>query len=563
MTTTFKNNGANRSLIELTGFVEKDKWLLPQMLLALSTNSTLNRIVCCPTFPAKVFTRDLQDMLQLFHKTTPNPFEISSTLSFLFEHATELKYRKNHGQYFTPQKVAIETINRLALKNGQNILEPGTGTGIFPTMILKSYPEIADSMHYIGVENDPLLALSAALSLDWVKAPCSWKIFYSNFLELSRTDFEQLCISKFDVIISNPPFVRFHRLGKRNRTSKLLGLTNLAGLHSYFLARSATFIDKGKMAFILPSEMRRTGYGSKLFSSLERRFSIDEMGIYNDRNDYFIGPLSRRDFSQSLAVNSAASVIFFESVEEKAETKLPEEVATKKRNAITLKDLASVHRGISTGANAFFILTEDSVSSLAIPQKWLRKIMPTKVSIDFIDAILTNDRMDNFSKQKKQCYLLTIDSKIKFDDLHGTLKQYIRDGEALGLHTLATSKARDPWYSVKTPKRAPDLLFTYMFRGIPKFVVNEARVHILTNLLGVYLNFPEKYSVKDLVELTKVLNFSVADWVQKESGYRLYAGGLMKFEPHDLEKMPIHGKIFETIMIKKSCVKTIGRFLDF
>ena len=273
--------------------------------------------------------------------------------------------------------------------------------------------------------------------------------------------------------------------------------------------------------------------------------------------------MSRRDFSQSLAVNSAASVIFFESVEEKAETKLPEEVATKKRNAITLKDLASVHRGISTGANAFFILTEDSVSSLAIPQKWLRKIMPTKVSIDFIDAILTNDRMDNFSKQKKQCYLLTIDSKIKFDDLHGTLKQYIRDGEALGLHTLATSKARDPWYSVKTPKRAPDLLFTYMFRGIPKFVVNEARVHILTNLLGVYLNFPEKYSVKDLVELTKVLNFSVADWVQKESGYRLYAGGLMKFEPHDLEKMPIHGKIFETIMIKKSCVKTIGRFLDF
>ena len=137
MTTTFKYNGANRSLIELTGFVEKDKWLLPQMLLALSTNSTLNRIVCCPTFPAKVFTRDLQDMLQLFHKTTPNPFEISSTLSFLFEHATELKYRKNHGQYFTPQKVAIETINRLALKNGQNILEPGTGTGIFPTMILK------------------------------------------------------------------------------------------------------------------------------------------------------------------------------------------------------------------------------------------------------------------------------------------------------------------------------------------------------------------------------------------------------------------------------------------
>jgi adenine-specific DNA-methyltransferase len=552
MTTTFRNNGASCGLKQLSEIIEKDKWALPQILLSLSTDKTLNRIVFCPTYPAKVFTRDLQEMLSLFKGAlAKDPFEISNVLSYLFERATEIGYRKNHGQYFTPSKVAEETVKRLDLKKAQNVLEPGCGTGIFPTTILKIYPTIAETTRYIGVEEDPLLALSTALSLEWVRAPQTWKVFYANFMDLTTSDFEQVSVSRVDVVVSNPPFVRFHRLGKRKRTTKLLGLTNMSGLHSYFLARAASFIGKGKMVFILPSEMNKTHYGLKLFGQLQSRFTVERLGIYYKDCDFSIAPIDKTAFQAPEALNPEAIIAFFVSRDGEQAHKTQPEMNAKRTDAIPLKSMASVHRGISTGVNDFFLLTETSASALMIPQIWLKEIVPTKIPMNVIGKILTEEKMEDFRKANKHCYLLSIDPKMKFTDLPEKLKQYIREGEARGLHTLATSKARHPWYCVKTPKRPPDLFFTYMFRRAPRFVVNEARAFILTNLLGIYFHESGLYSEKELVELASILNSSVSEWIQSECGYRLYAGGLMKFEPHDLEEMPINSDTLRKASLPK------------
>jgi predicted TPR repeat methyltransferase len=115
-------------------------------------------------------TVDLKERLQLFHDSAScAPYEISNILAILFESAAERKCRKLSGQYFTPRYVAKKSISLLELKRNEIIMDPGCGTGIFPLEILRTFANSATvdcaSLTYLGVESDPILALSTAISL--------------------------------------------------------------------------------------------------------------------------------------------------------------------------------------------------------------------------------------------------------------------------------------------------------------------------------------------------------------------------------------------------------------
>jgi len=45
-----------------------------------------------------------------------------------------------------------------------------------------------------------------------------------------------------DAIIANPPYVRYHKLGRRKEITNRLNLSMLSGLHSHFLAHSAELL---------------------------------------------------------------------------------------------------------------------------------------------------------------------------------------------------------------------------------------------------------------------------------------------------------------------------------
>jgi len=467
-----------------------------------------------------------------------DPYDICSALAVLYEFAIDDNQRKNLGQYFTPLQVAKDAIYLLALECGDTVLDPGCGTGIFPITILKEFSERHEDaalLQYLGIENDPLLALSAAVSLDWVDAPNTWRILYANFLAVESKDLKSYDYPpKVNAIVANPPFVRSRKLGERNSLMNSLSLSGYSGLHSFFLAHSAKLLERngGRMVFIVPVEMKQTRYGSNLLERLKSDFEVIFKGVYYNRENRIWSVLDIEKVTFEKCMHQVMTLVFFQSGVDGR----PLPRGKSKRDVIVpLVSFASVHRGISTGANSFFVLTDEEVKEVEIPKDFLKKVIPTKIPLPIV---FEPKDWEECKRAGKPCWLLSLPSRIPFEDLPTTLRQYIKKGESRGIHLIPTCRNRQPWYHIKIP-RVPDLVFTYMFRQYPKFVYNKAQAYNLTNLLSVYLNVPVERADDTMMTVTELLNSELKKWIDQEPVGRRYRGGLVKFEPRDLWVMPV------------------------
>ena len=136
MALPFRSLVANRKLMTLARLIGHDRDSLLQLLLSLCRKETFSRITFCPTYPVRVLTPDLKDRMSLLiDLLSGNPYGMSCVLAFLYEYTTDEEYRKNRGQYFTPPLIAKEMIELVGLRNGETVLDPGCGTGIFPLTI--------------------------------------------------------------------------------------------------------------------------------------------------------------------------------------------------------------------------------------------------------------------------------------------------------------------------------------------------------------------------------------------------------------------------------------------
>lgn len=567
MTLLLKNSNVyQKPIVSLANALRHDREALLQILLSISKSKTFSRIVHCPTYPVPAATPDLKARLQLLHEgMAPDPYEISNVLAVLYESATEKRRRKSLGQYFTPSLVAKQAIDLLALKQGEMVLDPGCGTGIFPLAILSELnkkSENAVSLGYLGIENDPILALSAAVSLDWVDAPLNWRVLYANFLRVNLEDLKEIDFPRVDVIIANPPFVRYHKLGERIELMVKLNLSMFSGLHSIFLAHSSKLVGYGRMVFIVPMEMGGTQYGSDLLKQLRRKFTVSSKIIYYGNQMWHVEDSQELTLEKYSQIRKVWNLMLFQSVSDgKTRTRSSRGLRARKTREVTvpLGFFASVHRGISTGANKFFVLSDEMVEKMGISVGYLKKVIPTRIRKVYLSTVFDEDEWDNLREKGLPCWLLCLPRKILTDDLPFEVRRYIKKGERLGIHLIPTCKNRKPWYYIRIPSRIPDLVFTYMARGYPKFIYNKACAYNLTNLLGIYLNAPIRHSDEKMVNLTKLLNNELKNWIDQESAGRKYAGGLIKFEPGDLETMPIHESTLAEMRIGFSSLNTDTR----
>lgn len=554
-----KDSTINRQSIDsLSGVLLHDRQALMQLLLSLCSKNTLHRIARCPTYPIRIITGDLKERLQLFYNSAScDSYEISNILAILFESAVEKKCRKLSGQYFTPRYVARKAISMLKFKPGETIIDPGCGTGIFPLEILRNLANSdtidCDSLTYLGIENDPILALSTAVSLDWVNAPMNWRVVYSNFLYVDRQDISKVFGRNLsvDVIIANPPYVRHHLLGKRetitNKLSARWGSKSLSlrsGLHSLFLAHSAELLGDGRMVFIVPMEMITSNYGSALLEPLQRTFTLEDSIVYFDykNNAWRTENLHQFSLEKHSEVRQSWTLVYFQHISKCIEQRLLIEKPKQEEKAtLSLKDIAAVHRGISTGANKFFVLTDAKVKAMGLSgTDFVKMVVPTKIRKDELPLIFTTEDWCHLKEKGKPCWLLNLPCK-NLNELPYSIREYIREGEKNGIHLIPTCKHRKPWYDIKADRRhISDFVFTYMSRGYPKFVYNKAHAYNLTNLLGVHLSVPFKVSEQKMTILMQQLNAELKKWIDQEDVGRKYFCGLVKFEPGDLKNMPIY-----------------------
>ncbi len=442
------------------------------------------------------------------------------------------EHLKTFGQYFTPYSIA-EFMCSWACPGAGNILDPAVGNSIFLTFARKINP--ACSLH--GYEVD-------ATVLTHFGNPAGADIRLADYL---LTDWEE----RYDAIVCNPPYNRFQAIANRSEIlqtiEKHTGVrySNYTNLYILFLIKSLHQLkSNGKLAYIIPTEFLNSRYGIPIKKKLlEERLLRAIINIEDDDNLFFnatttccILLIDHMPKTQILFKNEKCHNIGLHSLEENAisisydkisaEDKwrsfLNQEELPEYKNLRLVSDFCKISRGIATGANEFFCMSEQQRVEKELAPEYFTSCICRSAEIR--QPIFTQAHLLNIRDQGKNVWLLNIKKDQKIDN---ALQRYLEEGIQKKIPAKHLPSHRHPWYLMEQRKVAP-IWVTTASRGSLKFVRNLAEVMTLTTFHSIYPM--EEYT--DLLfcyfltpTAQKILRMN-----RKELG-----NGLEKFQPSDLQ----------------------------
>lgn len=458
---------------------------------------------------------------------------------------------RDKGQFWTPSWVA-EAMVTYVIDNTDLVFDPATGRGAFLEALLNlNRPNIS----FFGTDID-----------DEVLAD---KIYTAQKCLIEKRDFiKNPPNKKYKSIIANPPYIRHHRIDAKTKVFlkkiaiEITGtlIDGRAGLHVYFLIQALNLLDQdGKLAFIIPADTCEGKFARNLWKWISDNFCI-ECVVTFDKNAtpfpnvdtnamiVFIKKIKPSDSIFWVKANQPYSTDLFDFVSsnfkrrkfdtiEVTKRKLDEAIATgfsrpkqdHQNFKFYLNDFAHVMRGIATGSNDFFFLTEQQVKKLNIPLDFFKRaIGRTK---DVVNSILTLDDIEQLEKKDRPTYLLSING---YYSLPKSVENYLKVGEEIGLPNRSLIKQRTPWYKMEK-RKTPSILFAYLGRRNIRFIKNEAGVLPLTGFLCVY---PIHNDENFINNLWQALNHPDTLENLRLVG-KTYGSGAIKVEPSNLSKLPI------------------------
>jgi hypothetical protein len=451
--------------------------------------------------------------------------------------------RRNQGATYTPKPI-IDAMIAWAVETGaapQRIVDPGSGSGRFLSAAAKVFPN-AD---LIAVETDALAALMTRAN--------AAALGYAKRLTIRLVDYRDLTLPTIDghtLFVGNPPYVRHHDIKPEWKAwfgdaARSFGFTasGLAGLHVHFFLKTRQLARPGDFGtFITAAEWLDVNYGSVL-----RRLLADGLGgtalhVINPTALPFSGTLAtgaitcfrvgRRpdqftvrtvDSLDRLAPLSQGAAVEWSAVEATPRwSVLLRQTQVPHRDGIELGELFRVHRGQVTGCNAAWIAGADTPP---LPARYLfPAVTKARELISAGDTLARAAHLKNAIDLPADLDELTARERTQLDD-------FLTWAKRLKAHRSFIATHRRAWWSVGL-KHPAAILCTYMARRAPAFVLNLAGARHLNIAHGLYPREP--IAEGDLKAILAYLRRHTST-----DGGRVYAGGLVKFEPKELERLRI------------------------
>lgn len=456
--------------------------------------------------------------------------------------------RRKIGQTLTPSEI-VEYMIVSATTEGDfdTIVDPGVGSGRFLRAAARAFPHA----RLIGVDSDPLSILITAANLE--------VLGLSHRADLVSGDYRAVSLPLDrgrTLFIGNPPYVRHHDIESiwkdwYAESAAIMGAKRahkLAGLHLHFFVRTGQLATPGDFGiFVTAAEWMDSSYGEALRAML--RGSLGGISVTNIAADSepfpgtqataaitaFAPGRTSDDITFGLASSSKNLGDAIVNTIATNDTRLLEkkwsrlatpETRGKNADHRFIGDVFKVSRGQVTGNNKVFIA---GLETPPLPERFLTSCV-TGADELFKAADLYGFQLDERIPLKNVITLPDDLSSLEGDDLE-KVSAFIEWAKEREAHLSFTAKSRKCWWKVSLHD-APPIIVTYMARRQPVFVRNVAGARLLNIAHGVR---PK----------TSMTSEELDSWIARlnkaatHSSGRIYAGGLIKFEPSDIEDISL------------------------
>jgi hypothetical protein len=450
--------------------------------------------------------------------------------------------RRPDGATYTPFEI-VDAMIAWAAGEGEpdRVIDPGVGSARFAVEAGRTFKRAT----LIGVELDPVAAILARAHLAAAGLASRARVELADY-----RSFRPEKIEGRTLYLGNPPYVRHHQIDPAWKswlvtTARSYGLaaSQLAGLHVHFFLATAASGKAGDCgAFITSAEWLDVNYGS-----LVRELLLNGLG---GQAIHVLEPTAMpfEDAATTAAITcfrlgAQPKSLTLRRVKEVAELgdlgagqKVRRERLLEARRwtpltrasrklpdgYVELGELCRVHRGAVTGSNATWIVAPDF------------DLLPEHVlypSITRARELFAAKHILREIGHLRQVVDLPLDLDVFEQDERKVVDCFLREAKRNGAHQGYIARHRKAWWSVGLPPPAP-ILATYMARRPPVFVRNTGDARHINIAHGLYPRQPMTASV--LERLAKHLRESVS-----LAQGRTYAGGLTKFEPKEMERLPV------------------------
>ena len=452
--------------------------------------------------------------------------------------------RRARGAIYTPRAIVDAMIEWAVSEPGappDRIVDPGSGSGRFLLAAARAFP----AAQLVAVEIDPL-----AVKLLRANAAIAG---FADRLTVHAGDYRTVKLAPVagrTLFVGNPPYVRHHQIPDAakqwfGKTAKRFGFraSKLAGLHIHFFLRTRQLAKAGDYgAFITSSEWMDVNYGSMLRHMLADGLGGTALHVLDPAARPFEGTMTtgviacfrvgnRPEKFTVRAVTTLEDLTPLsdgEEIEWSAVTKatrwstLARPMIRRPSGVVELGELFRVHRGQVTGCNAVWIA---GPKAHELPARFL---MP---SVTRAREIFASGGELRESTHLRRVIDLPVDLDALADSERRKVDRFLKWARSCGAHQSYVARNRRAWWTVGLHE-PPPIICTYMARQPPAFIRNTAGASLLNIAHGLYPVEPigEK-------ELTAILTY-LRQTVGISEG-RTYAGGLVKFEPREVERLYI------------------------
>ena len=456
--------------------------------------------------------------------------------------------QKLRGAYYTPGQLAKAMVGLFSYENIHTILEPSCGDGVFlDGMQEEGY--LNRRIVAVEIESDEAAKVTAryADNLNISVANRDFFEFYDEF-------HGQQC---FDLILGNPPYIRYQYLTEKQREiqSQILvshGMKSNKLINAwvgFLVACTQMLSPNGKIAFVVPAEILQVAYAEDLRLFLSNQFSKitlitfeklvfpeieqevlvfvgekdgEEKGIriieMNDLDDFNTLDLDSNGYQRMLHVHEKWTKYFVSD----EETAIIQRLRGDNRFS-SLKDFGIINVGITTGNNDYFSVTKETEERYELRNATLPLIGRSSHAHGIYFS--EDDWKSNVEQGKKAKLVKFPDTS--FDKYPAKHKDYVAWGESEGQHTGYKCRIRERWYIVPSVW-VPDAFFLRRNNLYPKFVLNRCG--------AVSTDTMHRMKFADGVDAENVLlsYYNSISFAFTEICGRSYGGGVLEILPGEM-----------------------------